>query len=345
MPRPDMRALPYFIVHVLPVCFALGVWWGGAWSWLTPAVIFVAIPLGDLIAGHDDADPEPAAHKRIYDVSLWLWAPVQIATLGLGLWHVNQSPSALEAAGAVVSMGLISGGGGINVAHELMHRTDRAEQGAAELLMTLVSYPWFCVEHILGHHRSVATPQDPATARLGQSLWAFVPRSIVGGLVSAWTLEGQRCARRGISRWSLRNRQVRHVAWLLALYIGIGIGFGWVGVAFFAAQSLVAVVALETINYVEHYGLVREAGEDGRPVRVQPRHSWNSTYRFTNWFTFNLQRHADHHAFASRPYDQLRACPEGPQLPLGYSAMMLLAAVPPLWFAVMDPRVREVRRT
>ena len=338
-----MRALPYFVVYVLPPCFVLGVAWGGPWLWLTPAVVFLLIPAIDAVLGHDTAEPDGTeARNPLFDLALRLWLPTQLAMIGLGLWRVGQGVTLAEGIGLAVSLGMLTGGGGINVAHELMHRRSKVDRAIAEVLMASVTYTWFCVEHVLGHHRHVATPADSASARLGESVYAFFPRTIVGGLASAWVLEGERTRRRGIGALSLQNRRLRYALGLLAIYGAVAAAVGPAGVLFFAGQSLVAVLLLECVNYVEHYGLERQQ-VGGRLERVQPHHSWNTTFRFTNWFLFNLQRHADHHAWAARPYHQLRPCTEAPQLPLGYPAMILMALVPPLYLRVMGPLVAEAR--
>ena len=205
--------------------------------------------------------------------------------------------------------------------------------------MTSVTYPHFCVEHVEGHHRNVGTPADPATARLGESVYRFVPRSVLGGLASAWRIERRRAARLGLRRWSWRDRRVRMGLLTAALYAAVALAFGWAGVLFFAAQSAVAVGQLEVINYLEHYGLSRREVGPGRYERVGAEHSWESAHRLTAWYLFNLPRHADHHARASRPYWNLDHSEASPQLPWGYSTVFLMALVPPLWRRVMDPRV------
>lgn len=340
-----MGAWPYYLSLLVPGCFVLAALYGGPFLLLTPLYVFVVIPVVDLLLGHDRTDPEPAPSGRrmAYDLALWLWVPVQLGVIALGVWRVSQGVSLVEFFGLAFSLGLVTASGGINVAHELMHRKPRFEQGLAEVLMTSVSYSWFCVEHVLGHHRHVGTAADPATARLGQSVYAFFPQTLVGGLTSAWRLERERVTRRGVRAFSWADRRTRFGVLLVVAYgLVAALGGPW-GVAFFALQSVVAVLLLETINYLEHYGLEREVDATGKPVRVQPHHSWNSTFQFTNWYLFNLQRHADHHAWASRPYHQLRAFPDAPQLPLGYSTMVLIALVPPLWFSIMDRRVQAAR--
>lgn len=343
-----MSAVPYFVIYALMGACALGVWAGGLWPLITPALVFGLIPLLDLAMGHDPSNPDDdqlEARRRnpLYDLSLRLWVPLQLVAIGAGLWRVAAGVSLLEGAVLAMALGTLTGAGGINIAHELVHRTRRLDRALAEILMGSVTYSWFCVEHVLGHHRRVATEADPATSRLGESFYRFLPRVLIGSAASAWALEAARCGRRGIGSLSLQDRRLRYLLTLGGIYLGLGLWGGWAAVGFFAAQSAVAIGLLEAINYVEHYGLRREISEAGRVERVAPHHSWNSTHRLTGWFLFNLPRHADHHAWASRPYWMLRSWEGAPQLPLGYASMVVLALVPPLWFRLMDPRVEAIR--
>jgi len=332
-----MQTLTYFFGYILPLSFAAA--WAigpGAW-WLVPAVAFVVIPVMDQALGHDTSEPDDGGPRRRWaDVALWMWLPTQLACLGVVLWHAaDLSPGAL--AGWSLAMGVISGGGGITVAHELVHRKGRGSRALAEGLMLSVVYPWFCVEHVLGHHRNVATPRDPATSRLGESVYRFWWRSVSGSLVSAWRLESERVRKRSLS--GLADRRLRYAIGLVIMAgLAIAVGGPW-GLAAWLVQGVVGFSLLEVINYVEHYGLQREQLANGRYERVQPHHSWNSNHALTNRLLFNLPRHADHHAWAYRTYDQLRPWPDAPTLPFGYPTMVLIALVPPLWRAVMDPRV------
>ncbi|MCA8921514.1 MAG: alkane 1-monooxygenase [Planctomycetes bacterium] len=340
-----MSALPYLFVYTLAAAFFVGQWLGGAWSLLALAYAFALVPLLEPVFGHDLDDPvEGAAANPLFDLVLRAWLPVQLAVLGGALWIAStQALSPLEWAGLIASTGTVVAGGGINVAHELMHRRARLDRALAELLMATASYTHFCVEHVHGHHRHVATPLDPASARLGESVYAFLPRTLWGGLASAWGIESRRVAKRGLR--GLADRRLRYPLGLAALYAGVGLAFGPAGLGLFAAQSVFAILLLETINYVEHYGLERAELAPGRYERTQPRHSWNATHRLTNAMLFNLQRHADHHAFAHRRYPELRAWPDAPTLPCGYPTMVLAALVPPLWFALMNPRAAAARGT
>lgn len=329
--------MQFALIYVVAAVYALGLWLGGWAPALVPLVVFGLIPVLDQAIGADTSDP--FADPRL-DGWIRAWVPAQLALVGVSLWAVRgwePGPAIVLA----VCLGIVTGAGGINVAHELVHRADRRDRARGELLLCTVSYPWFAVEHVHGHHRWVATPQDPATARRGEWVYAFVPRSIGGGLRSFLAFEGDRVGRRGIG-WTLADRRLRYALGLLAAYAAAALIGGLVGIGFFALQSLVAVVLLEVINYVEHYGLQRAQTAPGVYERVAPKHSWNSNHWLTGALLFQLPRHADHHAHASRPFYALRPFPDAPELPMGYAAMVLVALVPPLWFAVMDPRVEAL---
>jgi len=338
-----MKALPHLFAYVGPALLALGAVVGGLWTFLPVAFIFGLLPvLDDRVGTHGVNPPSASPGPRwTWDLALWLFVPVQTAAIFLVLHRITRGDAPLiEAIGLTVSLGVISGSGGIVIAHELMHRASRFPRALAEILMTQASYAHFCIEHVLGHHRHVATREDPASSRRGESVIAFVPRSIVGGAISAWKIETERVARRGIA-WSLADRRLRMPLVMAIVYVAIAAGFGAMGVVVFFAQSAIAVTLLEVINYLEHYGLTRREIEPGRYERVGPEHSWNSSHLVSNLYLFNLARHSDHHYLASRPYEMLRHVDdrEAPQLPSGYAAMLLIALVPPLWFKIMDPRV------
>ncbi len=342
-----MRALSYGLLWLIALTAPIGIHLGGAWLALTPVVIFVLLPMADELRldtkNPDDAEVERRARAPLYELWLLLWIPAQLALVAWTLHVVARGDlGALEVAGAIVDVGLVTSAIGITIAHELMHRAGRAHQALAELLMTVASYPHFCVEHVLGHHRNVATPLDPATARLGESVFAFLPRTIVGGVLSAWRLEGERVARRGLA-WGPRDRRVRMPLALAAQYAAAFLAFGPEGALALSGIGAVAILVLEVINYVEHYGLVRRALPGGGYERVTPAHSWNAAQWLSGLVLLGLPRHADHHANASRPYWALRHFDEAPQLPAGYATMLLAALVPPLWRRLMDPRVSAWR--
>jgi len=283
-------------------------------------------------------DDRPLAALRLLPV---LFVPVHLALLGWTLHRCVAAGWSVETARLTLAAGL-GGAIAIVVAHELMHRPSALEQRLAEVLMASTTYTHFCVEHVSGHHKRVATPDDPATARLGESLYAFLPRTLVGSWRSAWALESARAARAGHGPWSLHNKLVVYLIVQAALLAGLAALGGLVAVVAFLGQSAVAVLLLETINYLEHYGLRRAETAPGRFERVRPEHSWNASHAVSNGMLLSLARHSDHHAFVQRPYPLLRHWEGAPQLPFGYATMVWLAVLPPLWFRVMDARVAAV---
>jgi alkane 1-monooxygenase len=338
-----VRSLPYWVFFAIPIATVLGLHAGGPWTVAGLAFVFVLIPLLEQLLGlrTDNDDTDGPARRLAYDLPLFVWLPVQLAVQVYGLTLVLAGGLGVaEIIVTIFAIGLLTGGGGINIAHELMHRSRAYERAAAEVLMASASYTHFCIEHVHGHHRHVATPLDAASSRLGESLYAYLPRTFIGGFRSAWRIEAERARRLGIAWWSPRHRMTRYLATQAILYIGL-LAISPLAVIFWAGQGLFAAVLLETINYVEHYGLQRREVSPGRYERVQPWHSWNSAHRLTNWLLFNLQRHSDHHFLASRTYPQLRHYDNVPQLPAGYATMILIALVPPLWRRMMDTRVAE----
>ncbi|UGT60320.1 alkane 1-monooxygenase [Nocardia asteroides] len=312
--------------------------------WIGPVIVLAAIPLLDLLIGADGSNPrdedyELLSEDRYYRWCTYLFLPVQLVGLllacamwggaELGIW---------DKVGLATTLGLVSGIG-INAAHELGHRAEHLERWLAKIALAQSGYGHFFVEHNRGHHVRVATPDDPASARLGESLYAFLPRSVAGGFRSALRLERERLARTGSGWWSPRNHILQAWAMTLVLFGGLIAGFGWEITPWLLLQAAIGAGLLETVNYVEHYGLLRERRPDGRWARCSPRDSWNSDHLVTNIFLFHLQRHSDHHANPGRRYQTLRSTEIAPQLPAGYAGMIVLAALPPLWRRCMDHRV------
>jgi len=346
-----VEVLPYCIGYAMPLSVLLGYFWGGLWTFQTVVGVFVIVPVMDLVAsrcrsgraGEGYVKPESAAAFRLVT---WIWVPVQFALLGWSL-HVASSEtlSALERLGLTLSVGLTTGCIGITFAHELMHQRGRFERSLAEALMTSVSYPHFCVAHVSGHHVDVGTPRDPATARPGESFYAFLPRAVGGSLRCAWGIEARRLRGFALPPYGPRNRMLRHAIVLAAIYAYAGWAFGARGVAFFLGESAVAIGLLEVINYVEHYGLFRCELAPGRYEPVEACHSWSSDHLVSNLILINLARHADHHARVGRSYQTLEPLHErAPQLPWGYGTMVVLALVPPLWRRIMDHRALKWQR-
>jgi alkane 1-monooxygenase len=323
-----LAALPHTIGFALPPLTLWAAEAGGVWMWLPVAAMYAGVPVADAVVGLNPRTPT-AGEVVALERNIWfrmvtgLWVPMHAALVVWALWFADtHTLSGWEWAGLVVSVGSIGGAIGITFAHELIHRSGRFERILGDVVLALVTYPHFAVEHVHGHHRHVATPADPATAKLGEGFYHFLPRTLAGSLRHAWHLKPRIVA--------------RHAATMAALYGAIWWLWHRWGVAFFALQSVVAFTLLESINYVEHYGLVRREIAPGRYERVGPRHSWDSSHRVSNWVLINLARHADHHLIASRRYQALASQAAAPQLPAGYGTMLLLAFVPPLWRKVMD---------
>ena len=342
--------LPYGLVFVPIALAAVGLALGGPWTWGTVAFVFGLIPLVDLALGRNTRNPEPAAYEAKlayagFRAVTWLVVPALVGLTIAGAWAItHRSYAPWELGGIVLSVGVAAGGLGITVAHELIHKAGAFERTLGQLLLLNACYMHFFIEHLIGHHGRVATPDDPASARLGESFYAFYPRTVVGSFRSAWGIEQARLERAGVRTWGPRNRMLWYVALPLAVATGLGVAWGPAAGVFFLAQGVVAFSLLELVNYLEHYGLARAPLANGRFERVNEAHSWSCANRLTNWFLFQLQRHSDHHMNAMRRYEALCHLDGAPELPTGYAGMIWLALLPPLWRRVMDPRVAAVRR-
>ncbi|WP_307810584.1 alkane 1-monooxygenase [Tomitella biformata] len=279
------------------------------------------------------------SNDKYYRWCTYIYVPVQYFGLFFGFWCLAYDQMTTgERAGLSITLG-VSGAVAINVAHELGHKKSRIERSLAKLALAQSFYGHFLIEHNVGHHVNVATPDDPASARFGESVWAFFPRAVFGGLASGIRLESARLQRQGERFWGPHNN-ILH-SWLTSLVIyGVILGvFGWRMLPWIALQAVLAVLVLEAVNYIEHYGLLRPLSANGRRTQISSQHSWNGDHLCSNLFLFNLQRHSDHHTYPRRRYQVLRSLDDAPQLPVGYALMVLLSLAPPLWRRVMDPRV------
>lgn len=335
----------YLLAYLVPLVALVGLERAGWWSPAAIYLAFVAVPLLEMVFGGSarnfTPEEEPTRSARVFfDVLLYLNVPILYGLLGY--FAVRVQAGALtnwELAGLVLNMGVVAGSGGINVGHELGHRARRFEQVLAWLLLLPSLYLHFFIEHNLGHHRWVGTPRDPATARKSEWLYAFWFRSLAGGWMNAWRIEAGLLRKQGHGALHWRNRmiwfQVVQALYLLAWYLFAGP----LGLLLAVGVALTGALLLETINYIEHYGLMRRELPGGQYEPVRPEHSWNSDHHVGRILLYELSRHSDHHFRASRKYQVLRHFDDSPQLPQGYPACMLLALVPPLWFRVMDRRV------
>jgi alkane 1-monooxygenase len=202
----------------------------------------------------------------------------------------------------------------------------------------------FFIEHNRGHHKHVSTDLDPASSRYGETVYAFYGRTIFGSYRSAWQLEAERLKKKQLPFWSLKNEMLNFQLIQLILILLIGLVFGLTTLLFFIVGAFIGILLLETVNYIEHYGLRRkQKGESYE--RTMPIHSWNSNHPLGRLILLELSRHSDHHYMASRKYQILRHFDESPQMPTGYPGMLLLSLVPPLWFKVMHKRIEQHKQT
>lgn len=349
---PTGKALAFLLVFVVPALMPAAAWLGLAtgrpdlMAWFPLFFLFVMLPAADHALGHDPANVPP---EREREVALRPWfkaltlacLPVQLALLAWSAhWFASAGFGPAGLAGWLLSQGVVGGILAINTAHELIHKDGRLEPAVGGLLLASVGYHGFKIEHVRGHHVHVSTPEDASSARFGQSLWHFLPRALWRNTLNAWRLEAVRLRGLGLPALHWRNEMIGWTAAWLVMAGAMAAWLGPVGLFFFLLQGLFAAGSLEIINYIEHYGLERRRGADGRYERTTHLHSWNSDYALSNLLLFQLQRHSDHHAFPKRRYAILRHHADSPQLPGGYAAMFVLALVPPLWRRVVDPRVR-----
>jgi alkane 1-monooxygenase len=337
----------FFAAYFIPLSAAIGLWLGGAWAWLTVVFVYGLVPVVDRWVGGDTRNLEgealvAARASRTADWALYVALPVQLGLFwGLaGAWQGEAG--VLERAGWVLSTALACGGLGIVIGHELVHRRDRREYWVGKLLLGTVLYMHFAIEHVRGHHARVATDDDPASARRGQTVYGFIPGSVLRQFASAWALEAERLARTGRGPWTWRNEMLVGLALQVAWLAAVALAFGREVMAVFIAVAALAVGLLEVVNYIEHYGLRRRRDATGRLEPVRAHHSWNSDHVVSRALLFELPRHTDHNINGGRPYQTLRSVAGAPQLPAGYPMMVLMALWPPLWFRVMDPRVAAV---
>jgi len=328
-----------------------------AWGWASltgfeafwffgPVLVFVVFPILDIAIGLDSSNPPDSVLKyleqdRYYRWCTYLFIPIQYAGLVFACWLWSSGElSTLGNVGLALTMGVV-GGIAINTAHELGHKRASSEKWLSRIALAQTGYGHFFIEHNRGHHVRVATPEDPASARFGESFWAFLPRTVAGSLRSAWRIEAERLDRLERSHWGLHNDVLGAWAMTVALFAGLTIVFGPVVLPYLVVQAAIGFSLLEVVNYLEHYGLLRQKREDGRYERCLPEHSWNSNNVASNVLLYHLQRHSDHHANPIRRYQALRHVDEAPQLPTGYAGMIVLAWIPPLWRRVMDHRLVE----
>ncbi|EME14715.1 alkane 1-monooxygenase [Rhodococcus triatomae] len=325
------------------------------WWWIGPILVYGLLPVLDVFFGPDGQNPPDEVMERLENDRYYRWCtyayiPFQLVSLvfacylwtsdDLGWLGIDGGLGLVSKIGLALSIGVM-GGIGINTAHELGHKKDDLERWLSKVTLAQTFYGHFYIEHNRGHHVRVSTPEDPASARFGETFWGFLPRSVWGSLRSSWELEKARLQRLDKGPWTIRNDVLN--AWLMSVVLwgALVAGFGWEVLPFLVIQGIYGFSLLETVNYLEHYGLLRQKTASGRYERCTPEHSWNSDHICTNIFLYHLQRHSDHHANPTRRYQTLRSMDGAPNLPSGYASMITLAYFPPVWRRVMDNRVLD----
>ncbi len=352
---------PAALFVVLPVVWALN--HAGATHisqvlfWVGPFLIYVLLPFLDIRFGRDGQNPpeevmEYLENDKYYRYCTYAFIPFQYASVIFGAYAFTAADltwlgyegglSWFAKIGLALSVGVL-GGTGINTAHELGHKRDALERWLSKITLAQTWYGHFYIEHNRGHHVRVATPEDPASARFGETFWEFLPRSVFGSIRSALTLEAARIRRQGRSPWDPRTWPGNDVlnAWAMSVVLwGVLVAVFGVGVLpYMLISAVFGFSMLESVNYLEHYGLLRQKTPSGRYERCRPEHSWNSDHLVTNLFLYHLQRHSDHHANPTRRYQILRSMSQAPELPSGYATLIGVTYFPPVWRTMMDHRV------
>jgi alkane 1-monooxygenase len=342
-----MKDAKYLIAYIAPISAVAGLYLGGWWSFGMTYIAFGLIPFFEFfipksVDNHAPEVEEDRSRHPFFDWLLYSHVPIMF---GLIAWACtkfqNGGLSTLEMVGTTFNIGIMIGSFGINVGHELGHRTSKFEQFLSKVLLLPALYQHFFIEHNRGHHKNVATELDPATSRRGENIYFFWWRSVTDSYMDAWALESDRLKRAGKAFWSFDNEMLRFQFIQLAYLGTIWTVFGTLSLVFAIVAAVIGFLLLETVNYIEHYGLQRKMQDNGRYEPVLPHHSWNSDHELGRIFLYELTRHSDHHYKATRKYQVLRHFDESPQLPFGYPMCMLIALVPPVWFGLMEKQLAQ----
>ena len=342
----SFKYLTPFVLYVLTLTAFNG---NGLLCWLPLLYTFFLIPFAELFikadpSNLDEVEEALAKKNKAYDFILYAAVIMQYYSLWVFFNSLKQDGlNTIDIAGRVISMGLLCATFGINVAHELGHRVNKMEQTFAKMLLLTSLYMHFFIEHNKGHHKHVATPHDPSTAKYNQSLYAFWPQTLIGTYLSAWKIANEEVEKKGKRRWSLQNEMLLFQLIQLTFVLVVLYFFGIKIAILFVVAALIGGLLLESVNYIEHYGLSRTQTSEQQFERVQPHHSWNSNHIIGRLMLFELSRHSDHHYLASRKYQILRSFDNAPQMPTGYPGMILLSLFPPLWFKIMHQQIKKYK--
>ena len=345
----SLKSFKYFTPFVLYILSLLSFNGNGLICWTPLLYTFFLIPFAELFIkadprNLDEVEEALVKKNKAYDYILYLAVLMQYYSLWVFFGSLKQAQvSNIDIAGRVMSMGLLCGTFGINVAHELGHRVNKMEQTFAKILLLTSLYMHFFIEHNKGHHKHVATPHDPSTAKYNQSVYAFWIQTLIGTYLSAWKIANEEVEKKGKHWWSLQNEMLLFQIIQLLFVIVIYYFFGGMSAILFVVAALMGGLLLETVNYIEHYGLSRTPTGTEQYERVQPHHSWNSNHIIGRLMLFELSRHSDHHYLASRKYQILRSFDNAPQMPTGYPGMILLSLFPPIWFKIMHQQIKKYK--
>ncbi len=317
------------------------------WLWAFIVMWYVAFPIVDFFMGEDTSNPPESVVPKLeadpyYRYITMLHVPIVIATFIFCGWFVASYDMSV---GGYIATALVAGyigGHGLNIGHELGHKKNKIDQWMAKIVLAPAAYGHFFIEHNRGHHKHVATPEDPASSKMGENIYRFALRELPGAIYRAFFIERDRLRKEGKSPWSLNNEFLQTMSMTIGAYVAMGLWLGPEVVPYLILSAFWSMWQLTSANYVEHYGLLRKKLPSGRYERPQPHHSWNSNHIFSNWALFHLQRHSDHHANATRSYQSLRHFDNLPSFPNGYFGMFPVAYIPWLWFKVMDKRLIDV---
>lgn len=341
------KVFKYFAAYLTPVSVFLALYSENYLAFSTIILMFIILPFIELFTNGNqinmnEVEEKVALEDRLYDWIVFSIVPIQYFLLAYFLIQISNEQATLTyQIGATIAFGISCGVLGINVAHELGHRLTKKEQTMSKLLLLTSLYMHFFIEHNRGHHKNVSTDDDPASSKLNENIYTFYFRSIYGSWMSAWELEKENLKRNKASFWSLKNEMLAYQIIQITLLVIIGLSFGITTLFFFIGAAFIGILLLETVNYIEHYGLRRKKKKNDKYERTLPTHSWNSNHPIGRLVLFELSRHSDHHYIASRKFQVLRYFENTPQMPTGYPGMMLLSLFPPLWFNVMNKRAKE----
>lgn len=340
-----MKDLKYLFAYSIPLSTLLSIYFLGIYSYGSVFYAFIVIPLLEVLVQspeHELVEEDKSSRLKniLFDVMLYGNLPLVFGILGYGFYVISLGElTTSEQIGLVLSLGILLATNGINVAHELGHRKTRIEQTMSKLLLMPCLYMHFYLEHNFGHHKKVATSEDPATSRYNQVLYHFWVTSVIRQYFSAWNIQIHLLKSANKSFLSLKNEMIFYILFQGLYLASLYFFFGFETMLFGISVGVLSFLFLETINYIEHYGLLRSKTGSGRYERVQTIHSWNSNHLIGRIVLYELTRHSDHHYKASKKYQVLEHKRESPQLPFGYPTSILIALVPPLWFKLMNPRV------